>query len=395
MSDFSAKQKALALLPKFPGLLSLAGSSFIFQHIIRDKKRRSTTYHRLLLGMSISDMIGSMVFFLSTWPIPEGTPGVYLASGTTATCSAVGFFNQMAALTTPCYNASLAVYYLMCVHACWPQERIRKVEFWLHSVPISLGLGTAVSGVALTLFNSANWLCWVAPVPAGCDVDDEIECVRGNHSWIFQWAFLYAEVWFIFVFISIAMLCVYFKVYTQERANGQYRFNSDAGTNYKYSRKVANQAMLYVGAFYMTWIFGTLTRLLQLIQGKTYFPLIICMTIFFPLQGFFNALVYMRPRYQTWRKENPGVRLFGMLSPSSFHFSRRSGDMSCSRVMAAGSVLRSSRKSDSANNTSSTDEGPVSAGEQQQITFVEEPIAFVEEQEYQSTAEELASIVEM
>ena len=40
-------------------------------------------------NMSISDMVGSFMCFLSTWPIPKGE--AYLASGTVQTCAAQGF----------------------------------------------------------------------------------------------------------------------------------------------------------------------------------------------------------------------------------------------------------------------------------------------------------------
>jgi len=76
--------KAMAIAPKCSGIISLISSTFIIQHVLRDRKRRNLTYHRLLLGMSISDFVGSLMCFLSTWPIPRGE--ACLAAGTTATC---------------------------------------------------------------------------------------------------------------------------------------------------------------------------------------------------------------------------------------------------------------------------------------------------------------------
>ena len=89
MSGFSPVARAMAIAPKCTGFLSLCASTFIVQHVLRDKKRRGLTYHRLLCGMSISDMVGSFMCFLSTWPIPKGE--AYLASGTVQTCAAQGF----------------------------------------------------------------------------------------------------------------------------------------------------------------------------------------------------------------------------------------------------------------------------------------------------------------
>ena len=60
--------------------------------------------HRIMLGMSISDMCASIWYFAGTWVIPRGTPSwfgdgtqpVFWAVGTDVTCSIGGFFNQFA-----------------------------------------------------------------------------------------------------------------------------------------------------------------------------------------------------------------------------------------------------------------------------------------------------------
>lgn len=39
-----------------------------------------------------------------------------------------------------------------------------------------------------------------------------------------------------------------------------------------YSKRVAKQALWYLSAFYLSWLPATLTRLIQTISGKTYFP---------------------------------------------------------------------------------------------------------------------------
>jgi len=44
------------------------------------------------------------------------------------------------------------------------------------------------------------------------------------------------------------------------------------------------------------------------------FAVIALFAIFFPLQGFFNALVYFRPRYLRYRQENPEVNMCSLLS---------------------------------------------------------------------------------
>merc|ERR1719197_478155 len=102
----TAKRKALALVPKCTGSLSLVGSLFIMQDVIRDKRKRSeSVYHRIMLGLSLFDSFASVVNVLSTWPTPmDQADRIFLASGSTETCTAQGFFNELGNITTPLYT---------------------------------------------------------------------------------------------------------------------------------------------------------------------------------------------------------------------------------------------------------------------------------------------------
>ena len=112
---------ALAIVPKITGCFSLVGSAFIFQDIVFHGKPTPAkrVFRRVMLGLSSADAMASVVNILSTWPIPEGTPGVYLASGTVQTCTAQGFFNELGNMATPLYNASLCVYFARIVRDGW------------------------------------------------------------------------------------------------------------------------------------------------------------------------------------------------------------------------------------------------------------------------------------
>ena len=66
---------ALALVPKFAAALSILGSGYIAFDVLRIRRHESrglrTTrgpYLRLMLGMSISDLMMSGGIFMSTWP---------------------------------------------------------------------------------------------------------------------------------------------------------------------------------------------------------------------------------------------------------------------------------------------------------------------------------------
>ena len=70
----------------------------------------------------------------------------------------------------------------------------------------------------------------------------------------------------------------------------------------KQTRRVAAQAFWYLMAFLLTWIASTMTRIIQSLNARVPFAVIVQMAIFLPAQGFLNFLVYIRPRWQeSWR----------------------------------------------------------------------------------------------
>lgn len=70
-------------------------------------------------------------------------------------------------------------------------------------------------------------------------------------------------------------------------------------------RRVARQAFWYLLAFYMSWLFVSIVRGIEAANIPVPYPLSLLTTIFFPLQGTFNWLVYIRPRFLRNREKNP------------------------------------------------------------------------------------------
>jgi len=313
---YSSQSKTLALLPKFTGFLSLMGSAFIFQDVVFHKKPIHRVYHRLVLGLSCSDCIASIVNILSTWPIPEGSANVYLASGTTQTCTAQGFFNELGNLATPLYNASLCAYYVLVIRNSWAEDQIRsKAEPLMHIVPATIAFTIAILGIPFKLYNNSGWLCWIAAYPGGCQSDGT--CTRGEHADIFRWVH-YAIIWSAILAVTVGMYSIYWQVRIQERVQAQ-QWNDETARRGRKSKKVAIQAGLFVGALYLTWIFTTITRIYQITTGNNNFVLLVLMATFFPLQGFFNCLIYLRPRYLRSRSRNPDAPVRRIMRLTLYH----------------------------------------------------------------------------
>ena len=68
--------KVLAIMVKCTAVPSIMGSSYIAYEVLRNKRKRGKTYHRLLLAMSISDIMSSTAIFVGSWAIPKGTEDI-------------------------------------------------------------------------------------------------------------------------------------------------------------------------------------------------------------------------------------------------------------------------------------------------------------------------------
>jgi len=208
------------------------------------------------MSMSISDCFGSFSdSVLSTWPIPRGE--AYLAAGTVQTCSAQAFFGQTAVLCTMTYNVSLATYYILVIVCGWKEIRVVKIEKYLHALPILTGLGTGFTALGMKLYNASGLWCWI-----GSGLPNHPERHNSNYE-AYRLAFFYVPVWIVICFLAITMLIIYRTVLNTERKLDKYmtrRLRSisayatvlDLSVKKKRdkSRKVRNQACLYVGCLY-------------------------------------------------------------------------------------------------------------------------------------------------
>jgi len=327
-----AQAKALAIAPKFFAVLSFSGSSFILKEVLGKKRKRGQAFYRIMVAMSVSDLLFSTFTFLTSWPIPDDTPHLFGAVGNQQTCTMQGFFLQLG-IVTPLYNFVLSLYYFLTLRMGWKQADFMKIEKYLHLGVITFGLGTSIAGLPLKLYNNAMAWCWIAPYPLDCEEsfrgDGPGNCERGDNAEIYRWAFWYGPLWCIIFWVMISMTLVYRKVlsldkklekytqtYTQTHAVGflgrknatqaETTATNIARDSRKNSRKVATQGMFYVLSFFVTWTFPTVFRAMQLahredevINETRTFWILFLLAIFAPFQGFLNFLVYIRPRVLT------------------------------------------------------------------------------------------------
>jgi hypothetical protein len=217
------------------GCLSLIASSIIQYKIYRRfaKSRRSssadsklTTYHRMLLGITLLDTLSAIGALGGSFVVPAST-GVVFGHGTTATCSAQGFFLQTGA-ALPVYTACLNTFFMLKIRYNIHDTIIcRRYEPWLHGIPIVIALSTASIGAALKLFNPMNipeMGCWIAHYPLGCR--SKGNCTRGyklgeRHD-VYVWVLTFGWFWVSFLVVVCTSVLIYTAIRGQERRNALY-----------------------------------------------------------------------------------------------------------------------------------------------------------------------------
>ena len=157
-----------AIAPRLSGGTSAISSALIIYIIYKSETRLRTIYHRIMLGMSLSDIISSIAMALSTLPMPvdlpykipvEGFVGTRI--GNIATCEAQGFCYVFGFSTMFAYNFSLCLYNACAIAFQMEEDKIkRRVEPFLHLFPLFCGVVLAVPPLPLQLYNPVSFDAW-------------------------------------------------------------------------------------------------------------------------------------------------------------------------------------------------------------------------------------------
>ncbi|KAL7570544.1 hypothetical protein ACA910_004316 [Epithemia clementina (nom. ined.)] len=330
------QQKTLAIIPKVLAMLSFLGSLYIVVDVCRLPRSKRKVYHRILLGMSVSDCTSSLAWLFTTWPIPPDVLPVWGAKGTQTTCALQGFFTQTS-IATVFYSGSLSVYYYLIIRCAWTQSRWEqsKIEWFMHFLAVSFAIGTSTAAVAMGLMNPIGWDCWIASVPIVCNESwlngGKTDCERGDNANLFQWVFFYIPLWITIFGVTGIMISIIWKFWVQERHNEAWRRKSvglaasitsnnlestggttpsitmmrrsshlqrTAATKRRRVEEVVWQSLFYVGGFYFAWIFPTVLRVTEVASDVVYYHWVQLSATFITTQGIINLIVYLRPRYQ-------------------------------------------------------------------------------------------------
>ena len=162
-----------SVMPRYCGSLSVIGSTCIIIIILQSGMRLSSTYHRIMFAMSITDIFASTAMALTSIPVPKhgkNENGVTVdfgfndvpTYGNKATCEAQGFFFIFGTIATYSYNMSLCLFYVLTIVVMTKEEDIikRKMGVALIAFPLFMSLVVAFPPLFLKMYNPSDGQLW-------------------------------------------------------------------------------------------------------------------------------------------------------------------------------------------------------------------------------------------
>mmetsp|Transcript_5383 Transcript_5383/g.8261 ORF Transcript_5383/g.8261 Transcript_5383/m.8261 type:complete len:371 (-) Transcript_5383:84-1196(-) len=353
----SVPPETIMLLRRITAPLSIIGSLAIL-YLIIFKRHIRNTYHRFMIMISIADIGFTIAFLCSVWPVPKGM--VDGAEGTMGTCVARAFFIQWFGTLGPFYNAVLEIYYVAMIrYNVSAKNFANKYEKWAHAVIHMVALGLSITGLVADVYNPTIGKisgCYITSYPPNCKSNPDVECTRGDNAKPYLF-FLGILPYYIALFIIYgSILMILWTVLRKERDSSKFSFSSmmsretqsasslspqlEEGESQKSGQKSRNpsifrrssvrtttntitrpvviQSLLYGIFFSLTYLSFTIFRSIVFFsdwsRSSTIFQVLAIITsIFLPLQGLFNLIIFIRPKYVQLRQRFPDRSQFWTL----------------------------------------------------------------------------------
>jgi len=331
--------------------ISILGSCAIIYMILRGSKKLRLLHNRILVCMSIVDVLYSSALSFSTSPIPRGSRCTFGNIGNAQTCAAQGFFVTLGG-SVPLYNAALSIHYMARICYKANEETIaKKFEVFMHATALIIPFGAGILGLVFNLFQSRLVFCWIADEcrfsEEGCGEGWDGVRAKVNAFLIYLFVGIYTIIIFV---ITTSMFMIFRVVRKREQAMKRYSFKRKDNSSYSRnildlrksspaqlsSDQTAKQAILYVLALLITYCPAIVSCIIDLVclNRTCKIPLDelnIFIAIFHPLQGFFNFIIFVRPRYILVKSQNKGSHFFFVLKVVIFEFDLNQRMIKCAQ----------------------------------------------------------------
>jgi len=280
--------------------------------------KMTSTYQRFLFMLSLMEILNCIFLFFHQLVLPH-SPDFYWAGGNSKTCSMAGFFLHFGSLAVAMYSCYLSVYFYFSIQSSpkrqkQPEDIIGLWEWIAHLSCFMLPGGIAVAAAATNNINVAEGLelCVIQSYECMVEKSSGVECVPVGNGWELPKAtnsLLWAYVASI-IAAAAAGLAATFMVYCKVKGTitkgGDNGAEVALGDEMKQRLKaVATQAILYNGVFINSLLWPMLAVVIPSTSKAPVFALQFLAFLIYPLQGFMNCIIYIRPRFQMLRAMYP------------------------------------------------------------------------------------------
>ena len=294
------QQRANQIVLRIASIASMCGSGYTVWNLLgpqRQNELYTNLFSRLLFGLCLADFLASAALFMGSWPIPQDSfhmPNLVWNVGNQITCTVQGFFLQTFYIASIFYTASISVNFLLCVKYQWTEDQLRqRVEIYLHAVSWLVPVTLSILCLIFDLYNPTAFFCYVATYPIGCDHNDNVPCLRGDHIGLWRSV---AQLVPFGVCLSTVVYCmtrIYFTIRAHELAVAQHSdtWVAQTATDSLLAMKKAAQ---YIGLLVVVWTPVLIVTLCQDLGRKIPFWIWLMDASLMPIVGLLNSIVYTR-----------------------------------------------------------------------------------------------------
>ena len=341
------------VIPTITGSISFVSSSLILYIIYKRTNKKDVappkllaTYHRIMASMSAFDVISSTCVVLRQTFMPKDHMVYHFKGptiGNSTTCRIQGWFVIFGVCGTTASTLCLCWYFVLSIVFKVDMKKIRKYIaplMYIYILSVSVAVATFFTKIDMMNPNLTSGTCDIAPYPISCDEEkwwDWNECTweEGVLETYFenQWVILYA-ILLQFVMIFIGMVLILCKSCQRRKRNDNkekttpkvtrnisdnFRGSDDGisqneenqenesqeESEWQRGRVLIRQSLMYIGALVFTWLWFLLHYVHVNIYQLEYMN-----AIFFPLQGFWNLLIFLYDKTYLVQQAQPELGFF-------------------------------------------------------------------------------------
>ncbi|CAJ1945566.1 unnamed protein product [Cylindrotheca closterium] len=407
--QLSEKQETLLVILPIPSaILSIFGSVVIITMAFKSRRKTHwTPYHGLLTGMSIFDIIFSVNLAVGSFLYPRETSSRFWAFGNEASCDAIGFFNQFSGPAAMLYQTMLSFYFLLTTRFKYSDSDIaRKFETSMHVVCLGWPMLSAYAALYWGFYGERkiNMGCWIKiDIPENCGPDGTGEPCKGIlYNVVFGATMIFSCL--VSMIVNNVRIWAYVRKHVQahkerlsfarnayldateqsagtngsskkknaERSPSQGAFQRLEETQKQHQeklQKLRTQAFLFVGGFLLCNVIAYALRAREAIVGSgidlkelpvTTFPFLVLQAMLYPLQGWVNMFVFLRPSYLRLRMSFPSESKLWCFRHAIFGDPEDCSNRASEPVPLKGGTRKVERRTTS--QTAKSEEGAITSG---------------------------------